>query len=159
MLFCICQLCKETDAVFEDLWRWFNSLCNCDGYNIIRIRKLDCINYTTGQVTTVVSSGDDQSAQMLIDLMVADIEGSSPPVISMKSDWVICLTPNCNWTFNSDVVGSGMQNEVLLYLYVKNMTDCHQVLNVSNLRWTAFVFSAEMALGEKDCGESKKHQR
>jgi len=82
-------------------------------------------------ITTVVHFDGDQSAQMLIDLMVTDIEGSNPPVINMSPEWVICLSPNCDWNFtdSSSNEGSGIVNEALLNLYVINMTECHQLLN------------------------------
>ena len=117
--------------MYEDLRRWFNSVCNCYGFNNLYNLNLMCINYTTGVITTVVHFDGDQPAQMLIDLMIADIEGSNPPVINVSPEWVICLSPNCRWNFNdsgSDV-GSGVVNEALLNLYIKNMTDCHQLLN------------------------------
>ena len=119
--------------MYEDLRRWFNSVCNCDGFNNLHNLNLMCINYTTGVITTMVYFDGDQSAQMLIDLMVADIEGSDPPAINVSPDWVVCLNPNCNWDFNhsSSDVGSGMRNKALLDLYVKNLTDCHRLLNVS----------------------------
>ena len=117
--------------MFKDLRRWFNSVCNCDGFNNLHSLNLMCINYTTGLITTVVHFDGDQPAQMLIDQMVADIEGSNPPVIDVSPEWVICLSSNCSWNFSNSIVneGSGLVDEALLNLYVKNITDCHQLLN------------------------------
>ena len=74
--------------------QWFNSSCQCDGYNNLYHPHLTCLNDHTGNITSTVHHDDMSTAQQLIDLTTADIQMRDPPVVHLIHGWILCLNAN-----------------------------------------------------------------
>ena len=72
---------------------WFDSACqdNCNGHNNLYTPQLICLNSHVGIVNSTVHHEDENSAQALIDLAVADVQARQPPVVHLSQGWILRL--------------------------------------------------------------------
>ena len=82
---------EMTEELASSLQWWFNSTCNCDGYNNLHYSNLTCINEQTGIITTTVHPAGLSSAQEMIDSVRADIQTRNPPTVRLPHGWILCL--------------------------------------------------------------------
>ena len=75
----------------DSLWEWFDSACEdcCNGYNNLYAPQLTCGNNNTGIIDSVVYYEGEMSAQMLIDLAIADIHTRQSPVVYLSEGWIL----------------------------------------------------------------------
>ena len=122
--------------MFTELREWFGSVCNCDGLNNLHELHLDCINSTTGNITSKVHYDGDNTAKALIDLVKVNMQSRNPPSVHLPSGWMMCLSPYCIWDCDDgSSIMSGEGSELLtfkqeLVLYVKNIASCQNYINV-----------------------------
>ena len=90
---------------------------------------MTCVDDTVGKITSIVHSDDsnDKTAEMLIDLAKIDIERRNPAQVEISSDWIVCLSEDCDEDGN--VTDTGLLPDAAvkeLSVYVKN-TRCVNV--------------------------------
>ena len=75
------------------LREWFDSVCkdHCNGYNNLYAPQLTCGNNNTGIIDSVVYYEGEMSAQMLIDMAIAEMHTRQlqPPVIYLSHGWIL----------------------------------------------------------------------
>ena len=125
-------LLQRSEELFQALREWFNSVCDCDGLNNLYGPQVTCVDDTVGKITSTVHSDDsnDKTAEMLIDLAKNDIQRRNPAQAEISSDWIICLSEDCNEDGSViDAEGSGVLPNATMQeftVYVKN-TRCVNV--------------------------------
>lgn len=126
---CVIQNSKE---LYQVLREWFNSVCNCDGFNNLYRHQVTCVDATVVNVTSEVHSEDnsDKTAELLIDLAKSDIEKRNPPQVKI-SDWILCLSERCDLSTKE------------LSLYIKNVR-CRNVRKLSD--WLYIQISVKCML-------------
>ena len=72
---------------------WFNSACqdHCNGHNNLYTPQLTCLDHNTGIIVSVVHHEGEISAQMLIDLAIADIKARKSQVVHLSHGWILHL--------------------------------------------------------------------
>ena len=76
----------------DDLREWFSDACNCNGHNNLYSPQLTCLDTITGSVTSTIHHDGDMTAQMLINVAVADIHSRDPPLVNLpKHGWIVFL--------------------------------------------------------------------
>ena len=45
----------------------------------------------------MIKPNGNHTAQMMIDLIEENIQERNPSVMYLKSGWVLCLSPDCEW--------------------------------------------------------------
>ena len=77
----------------DSLREWFDSACedHCNGHNNLYTPQLTCINTNMGIVSSIVHHEGENSAQMLIDLAIADVQARNPPVVHLSHGWMLRL--------------------------------------------------------------------
>ena len=117
---------QDSKALYQALREWFDSVCNCDGFNNLYKHDLSCVDDTIGivNVTSEVHSDEDKTAQMLIDLAKTDIERRTPAEVEISSNWILCLNKDCRKNDSSNVGESGMLPNTMqqFTLYIKNIS-------------------------------------
>ncbi|XP_065898899.1 uncharacterized protein [Dysidea avara] len=69
------------------------SVCNCN----FQLLAPTCLNNSTASITAVIKPNGNHTAQMMIDLIEENIQERNPSVMYLKSGWVLCLSPDCEW--------------------------------------------------------------
>lgn len=79
--------------LIDSLREWFDSACqdHCNGHNNLYTPQLTCLDSNTGIIVSVVHHEGEISAQMLIDLAIADIKARKPPVVHLSHGWDLHL--------------------------------------------------------------------
>ena len=77
----------------DSLREWFDSACehHCNGHNNLYIPLLTCLDRNMGIVSSVVHREGENSAQILIDLAIADVQARNPPVVHLSHGWLLRL--------------------------------------------------------------------
>ena len=94
---------------------------------------MTCVDDTVGKVTSTVHSDEsnDKTAEMLIDLAKNDIQRRNPTQAEISSDWIICLSEDCNEDGNViDAEGSGVLPNAAIQVYVKNISCVNVCWNI-----------------------------
>lgn len=75
----------------DSLREWFDLACedHCNGYNNLYSPQLTCVNNNTGIIDSVVYYEGEISAQMLIDMAIADIHTRQSPVVYLSHGWIL----------------------------------------------------------------------
>ena len=128
---------QNSEELYQALRKWFDSVCDCDGFNNLYKPHLSCVDDTVGNITSEVHSDsrNDKTAKMLIDLAKTNIQGRSPPEVKILSHWTLCLSEKCGEDYSQ---GSGMSvpPNIEFTLYIKNIR-CE---NVSEVSMQTFAF-------------------
>ena len=90
---------------------------------------MTCVDDRVGKITSIVHSDDinDKTAELLIDLAKNDIERRNPAQVEVSSDWIICLSEDCDEDGN--VTDTGLLPDAAMHefsVYIKN-TRCVNV--------------------------------
>jgi len=77
----------------DSLREWFDSACqdHCNGHNNLYTPQLTCLDHNTGIIVSVVHHEGEISAQMLIDLAIADIKARKSQVVHLSHGWILHL--------------------------------------------------------------------
>ena len=77
----------------DSLREWFDSACKdyCNGHNNLYTPQLTCLYSNMGIISSVVHHEDENSAQMLINLAIADVQARNPPVVHLSHGWILRL--------------------------------------------------------------------
>ena len=92
---------QNSEELYQVLREWFDSVCNCDGFNNLYRHQVSCVDDKVVNITSKVHSDDnnDKTAEMLIDLAKNNLQGRNPPEpVKISSDWILCLSEHCNVT-------------------------------------------------------------
>ena len=117
--------------MFTELREWFSTVCDCDGLNNLHEPQLECMNDTTGSLTSRVHHEGNYVAKTLIDLAIVNMQKRDPPSAHLPSGWIVCLNPYCKWECDDSSSGGGGYVIISsLVLYLKNLTDCQNYISV-----------------------------
>ena len=110
--------------MYQAICKWFDSVCNCDGFNNLYRHQVTCIDDTVGKIVSEVHSDDnnDITAKMLLDLVKMNVERRNPPEVKISSDWILCLSEDCG----DQESGMSELSNVEFTLYIKNIS-CEKV--------------------------------
>lgn len=77
----------------DSLREWFDSACqdHCNGHNNLYTPQLTCLDSHTGIIESIVHHEGETSAQMLIDLAIADLQARKPPIVHLSHGWILRL--------------------------------------------------------------------
>lgn len=80
-------------TMVDSLREWFDSACEdyCNGHNNLYTPQLTCLDSNMGIISSVVHNERENSAQMLIDLAIADVQARNPPVVNLTHGWMLRL--------------------------------------------------------------------
>ena len=97
--------------MIDSLREWFDSACRdyCNGHNNLYTPQLTCLDRNMGIVSSVVHHEGENSAQMLIDLAIADVQARNPPVVHLSHGWLLRL----NQTLPEQIQSSSSQPLVI----------------------------------------------
>ena len=125
--------------MFTELREWFSTVCDCDGLNNLHEPQLECMNETTGSLTSRVHHEGNNAAKTLIDLATVNMQKQDPPSAHLPSGWMVCLNPYCIWECDDSSSGGGGYMIISsLVLYLKNLTSCQNYISVRHsLTYTA----------------------
>ena len=85
------------DTLFSTIQTWFLPVCSCDIINFQQF-NVTCLDSTTANITIVLESYDNNTAQSMIDSVVNYTLGLDPlAVVYLQSGWVVCLNVDCEW--------------------------------------------------------------
>ena len=110
---------QNSEELYQAIRKWFDSVCNCDGFNSLYRHEVTCVDDTVAKIVSEVHIDDnsDKTAEMLIDLAKTDIERRNPPELKISSDWVLCLSEDCG----DQESGMSALSNVEFTLYIKNI--------------------------------------
>ena len=110
---------QNSEELYQAIRKWFDSVCNCDGFNILYRNQVTCVDGTVGKIVSEVHSDDnnDITAKMLIDLAERNIERRNPPEVKISSNWILCLSEDCG----DQESGMSALSNVEFTLYIKNI--------------------------------------
>jgi len=104
--------------LLSSIQRWFGTVCNCD-INNSQTHSVTCLDDTTANITTMVQSYKNYTAQIIIDLIANYMQEQTHSVVYLQSGWVICLNPDCEWKFdNTSVTNVTPDNDNFMPLVV-----------------------------------------
>ena len=114
---------QNSEELYQAIRKWFDSVCNCDGFNNFYRHQVSCVGDKVVNITSEVHSDDhnDKTAEMLIDLARTDIQGRNPPEVKISSHWILCLSEDQCYEDNSQESGMSMLSNVEFTLYIKNI--------------------------------------
>ena len=116
--------------MFTELREWFSTACDCDGLNNLHELQLECMNETTGSLTSRVHHEGNNAAKTLIDLATVNMQKQDPPSAHLPSGWMVCLNPYCKWECDDSSSGGGEYSQQDIVLYVKSRTNCQNYISV-----------------------------
>ena len=61
-----------------------------------------CLDNSTASINAIVESNENYTAQMMIDMIEENIQEKHPLMMHLKSGWVLCLSPDCEWKSVND---------------------------------------------------------
>lgn len=122
MIIIICThkfIIQNSEELYQDLRQWFNSVCDCDGFNNLHKDQVACVDDTVGNISSKVYAdyNNDRTARMLINLAKNSIQRRNPPEVKMSSELIICLSEDCGIP-----TGSGILPDATFTLYIKNFS-------------------------------------
>ena len=79
--------------MMDSLREWFDSACEdyCNGHNNLYTSQLTCLDDNVAIISSIVHNEGENSAQMLIDLAIADIQARNPSVVHLSNGWMLWL--------------------------------------------------------------------
>ena len=85
------------------LREWFDLACEnyCNGHNNLYTPQLTCVDDNTAIISSIVHNEGENSAQMLINLAIEDIQARNPQVVFLSNGWMLQLnqsSPENNYT-------------------------------------------------------------
>ena len=100
--------------MMDSLREWFDSACEdyCNGHNNLYTPQLTCLDDNMAIISSIVHNEGENSAQMLIDLAVTDIQARNPPAIYLSNGWMLRLnqsSPENNYILQSSSINNSMQ--------------------------------------------------
>lgn len=79
-------------------------MCSCGNINFQQ-PSVTCLDSTTANVTIVLQSYENVSAQSMVDSVVNYmLELDHPAVVYLQSGWVVCLHADCEWKLGNVTV-------------------------------------------------------
>lgn len=96
----------------DSLREWFDSACkhHCNGHNNLYTPQLTCLDSKMGIISSVVHHENENSAQMLIDLAIVDVQARNPPVVHLSHGWILRL----NQTTPEHMQSSSSQQPIVI---------------------------------------------
>ena len=86
--------------LLDSLHQWFDSTCNCDGYNNLYNAHLTCVDNHNGNITSTIRFYNLSPAKELIELTKADIQMRDPPVVQLPHGWILSLNETVDSKFD-----------------------------------------------------------
>ena len=92
------------DTLFSTIQTWFIPVCSCDIINLQQ-SSVFCLDSTTANITIVLQSYVNNTAQSMIDSVVNYMQGNNPPAVAyLQSGWVVCLNADCEWKLGNTTI-------------------------------------------------------
>ena len=90
--------------LFSTIQTWFVLVCSCDIINIQQ-SSVTCLDSTAANITIMLQSYENNTAQSMIDSVVNYMLGRDhPAVVYLQSGWVVCLNMDCEWQLDTTSV-------------------------------------------------------
>ena len=95
----------------DSLREWFDLACDvhCNGHNNLYTPQLTCLDSHMGVINSVVHHEGENSAQMLINLAIVNVQNRKPSVVHLSHGWILRL----NLTSPEHVQLQSSNNELL----------------------------------------------
>ena len=79
--------------MMDSLREWFDSACEdyCNGHNNLYTPQLTCLDDNMATISSIVHNEGENSAQMLINLAIVDMQARNPPAIYLSNGWMLRL--------------------------------------------------------------------
>ena len=78
---------------------WLRSICSCD----FQYHSVTCYDNTTTNITFMFQYNENNTAQMLIDLIVYYMQRADQSVVYLQSGLAICLSADCEWKLDNNI--------------------------------------------------------